>query len=128
MKQALGVEIYQDPEIDPMGDLDDFFAQVAALDLVISTSNTTVHVAGSQNIPCWVLLPWGRGALWYWFLERSDSPWYPSVRLYRQPRPEGGPEGSKMPDPPGGPWWTEAAARVGADLKAWVDSAVAGHD
>ncbi|MDX2223901.1 MAG: tetratricopeptide repeat protein, partial [Rhodospirillaceae bacterium] len=70
-RERLGVEVYQDPEIDSGGDLDDFFAQVAACDLVISTSNTTVHVAGSQNVPCWVVLPRGVGSLWYWFLDRS---------------------------------------------------------
>ncbi|MDX2221973.1 MAG: tetratricopeptide repeat protein [Rhodospirillaceae bacterium] len=108
-RERLGVEVYQDPEIDSGGDLDDFFAQVAACDLVISTSNTTVHVAGSQNVPCWVVLPRGVGSLWYWFLDRSDSPWYPSVKLYRQASALGTPG-----------WWREPVARVGADLAAWL--------
>src|SRR6185312_5650483 len=84
IKEELGIEVYQDPEVDAMGDLDDFFAQVAALDLVVSTSNTTVHVAGALNVNCWLLLPHGVGTLWYWFADREDSPWYPSLRLFRQ--------------------------------------------
>ena len=79
-----GVEIVVDPEIDPLRDLDAFAAQVAAMDLVITTSNTTAHMAGALNVPCWVLVPIGQGAMWHWFLGRSDSPWYPSVRLFRQ--------------------------------------------
>jgi len=109
VKTALGAEVYQDPTVDPLGDLDDFFAQVAALDLVISTSNTTVHVAGSQNVPTWVVLPRGGGSLWYWFLDRRDSPWYPSLKLYRQPLMGGS------------PWWRDVVAEVGRDLKAWID-------
>jgi ADP-heptose:LPS heptosyltransferase len=68
-------------------DLDGFAAQVAALDLVITISNTTAHVAGALGVPCWVLLPSGLGENWYWFLDRDDSPWYPSVRLFRQSEP-----------------------------------------
>jgi hypothetical protein len=109
-KKCLGVDVFNDPEIDSSGDLDDFFAQVAALDLVISTSNTTVHVAGSLNVPTWLLLPRGGAALWYWFLKRSDSPWYPSVRIYRQ-------AGPRTVDVA---WWVDPVMRAGADLAAWA--------
>ena len=85
---TLGVDVISDPEIDPLGDMDGFFAQVAAMDLVITTSNTTAHVAGAQNIPAWILLPFAFGSVWYWFLRRNDSPWYPSVRLFRGHRDE----------------------------------------
>ena len=64
--------------------MDGFAAQVGAMDLVISTSNTTVHTAGALGVPTWVLLAAGRGRMWYWFRERADSPWYPSLRLMRQ--------------------------------------------
>ncbi len=83
VKQKLGVEIVQDPEIDPLRDMDAFFAQVAAMDLVISSSNTTVHVAGSLGIPVSLLLLGSPGDLWYWFRRRADSPWYPSVTIMR---------------------------------------------
>ncbi|MDX2223902.1 MAG: tetratricopeptide repeat protein, partial [Rhodospirillaceae bacterium] len=108
-----GIAVYNDPEIDSGGDLDDFFAQVAALDLVISTSNTTVHVAGALNVPTWLLLPHGAGTLWYWFERRADSPWYPSLRLYRQD-PAASPEHE---------WWSGPVARAAADVRAWAGAA-----
>ena len=74
--------IYQDVEIDSLGDLDDFAAQISALDLVISTSNTTMHMAGALGKQVWTLLPYIPG--WRWMLEREDTPWYPSMRLFRQ--------------------------------------------
>ncbi len=79
-------KIIHDRSIDSTGDLDPFVAQVAAMDLVISVSNTTVHVAGALGRPVWALVPMGPGAHWYWFLNRVDNPWYPSLRLFRQDR------------------------------------------
>jgi len=84
VRAQLGVDIHQDPEIDAMGDLDDFFAQVSAMNLVVSTSSTTVHVSGSIGVPTWLILPRGPAALWYWFRGREDSPWYSSFRIFRQ--------------------------------------------
>jgi ADP-heptose:LPS heptosyltransferase len=74
-----------DHDIDPLQDLDAAAAQVAAMDLVITVSNTTAHLAGAMNVPVWTLLPKGTGCLWYWFMDRDDSPWYPAMRLFRQP-------------------------------------------
>lgn len=79
-----GREIIHDRGIDSSGDLDRFAAQVAAMDLIVSVSNTTVHVAGALGRPVWALVPRGPGAHWYWFLNRTDNPWYPSARLFRQ--------------------------------------------
>jgi tetratricopeptide (TPR) repeat protein len=84
--RTFGAKIISDPTIDPNGDLDAFAAQVSAMDLVITTSSAAAHIAGALNVPTWVLVPTGFGALWHWFLQREDSPWYPSVRLFRQPR------------------------------------------
>jgi Tfp pilus assembly protein PilF len=103
VRSETGVTIYADPGIDSMRDLDAFAAQVRAMDLVISTSNTTVHFAGAQNVPCWTLLPSGPGALWYWFTGREDSPWYPSMRLFR-----------RRPDQQ----WRDLLARVASALAA----------
>jgi hypothetical protein len=83
-ERALGVRLFSDPEIDPLGDLEDLAAQVAAMDLVISVSNTTVHLAGALGQEVLALVPSDRGRLWYWFLDRNDSPWYPRVRLCRK--------------------------------------------
>ena len=74
--------IYQDEKIDSLRSLDDFAAQTSALDLVISTSNTTVHMAGALGKQVWTLLPYIPD--WRWMLDREDTPWYPSMRLFRQ--------------------------------------------
>ena len=110
VSKQLGVEVVQDAAVDPLTDMDMFFAQVAAMDLVLSTSNTTVHVAGSQNIPVWVLLPHGKGLAWYWFLQRRDSPWYPAARLIRADH--------KLEA--GQTQWLELATRCATDLTQWA--------
>jgi Flp pilus assembly protein TadD len=74
--------IHDWPESDPLKDLDDFAAQIAALDLVISVDNTTVHMAGALGIPVWVLLPVVPD--WRWVQGESGSPWYPTMRLFHQ--------------------------------------------
>ena len=81
-KKDLGVTIHDWDDADPLKDLDGFAAQIAALDLVISVDNATVHMAGALGIPAWVLLP--RGCDWRWMKDFEDSPWYSSVRLFRQ--------------------------------------------
>jgi Flp pilus assembly protein TadD len=55
------------------------------LDLVISVDTSTVHLAGALGQPAWLLLPCAPD--WRWLLGRNDSPWYPSLRLFRQPVP-----------------------------------------
>lgn len=80
-----GVKIETVPEVDQMKDMDAFAALVASLDLVITVSNTTAHVAGSIGTPCWLLTPEGPGRLWYWFRKIVYSPWYTSMVMYRQP-------------------------------------------
>jgi ADP-heptose:LPS heptosyltransferase len=81
-----GIQIVRDEAVNAMLDLDSLAAQVAAMDLVITTSNTTAHLAGALNARTWVFVPSGYGGFWHWFLDREDSPWYPSVRLFRQSR------------------------------------------
>ncbi len=84
LKRDTGVTVYHDNTVNSLKDLDGFAAQVAAMDLVISTSNSTVHFAGALGVSVWTLLPKGDGLLWYWFSEGDDSLWYPSMRLFRQ--------------------------------------------
>lgn len=79
-----GITVHRDPEIDPTQNLDGLAAQIAALDAVVSSSNSTVHLAGALGQPCHVLLPAGRGRMWYWPREGETSPWYASIRLLRQ--------------------------------------------
>ena len=116
VREQFGVEVVQDPAVDSLADMDIFFAQVAAMDLVLSTSNTTAHVAGGQNIPVWVLLPHGKGVIWYWFLRRTDSPWYPAARLIRADH--------KLEA--GQTRWLELAGRTAADLVRWTAAPSAG--
>jgi hypothetical protein len=59
-------------------------AAVQALDLVISVDTAVAHVAGALGKPVWVLIPDGND--WRWLHERQDSPWYPTMRLFRQRR------------------------------------------
>jgi Flp pilus assembly protein TadD len=60
-------------------------ALIAALDLVITVDTSVAHVAGALGRPAWVLLPYAPD--WRWLLRRNDTPWYASLRLFRQPSP-----------------------------------------
>jgi tetratricopeptide (TPR) repeat protein len=66
-------------------DLADTAAIIAMLDLVITIDTSIAHVAGAMGKPTWVVLPFS--ADWRWLRHRSDSPWYPTARLFRQPAP-----------------------------------------
>ncbi|MGH9581677.1 MAG: ADP-heptose--LPS heptosyltransferase [Bryobacteraceae bacterium] len=58
---------------------------LCALDLIVTVDTMMAHLAGSLARPVWTLLPFAGD--WRWMLDREDSPWYPSMRLFRQPRP-----------------------------------------
>jgi tetratricopeptide (TPR) repeat protein len=80
------------------------FAETAALlmnlDLLITVDTSVAHVAGALALPVWILA--ASPSCWRWLLDRTDTPWYPSARLYRQPRPGD---------------WPAVIERVTADLK-----------
>jgi ADP-heptose:LPS heptosyltransferase len=82
VRERLGVTVHHDPEVDQMADLDSFAAQVAALDLVVTTSNTTAHMAGALGVPCWVML--AHVPDWRWQVAGERPLWYARMRLYRQ--------------------------------------------
>jgi Flp pilus assembly protein TadD len=88
---------------DAWVDFADAAALIDCLDLVITVDTSVAHLAGALGKPVFVLLPFN--ADWRWLLERDDSPWYPSARLFRQ-RP--------------GESWTEVIARVRDVLTRFV--------
>lgn len=94
------------PEI---GDFADTAAIMAGLDLVISSCTAPAHLAGALGRPVWVLL--AHAPDWRWLLDRGDSPWYPTARLFRQPRPGD---------------WASVAAAVAEALGAFAEKQAGG--
>lgn len=68
---------------DELKDFSDTAALLDALDLLICVDTSVAHLAGALGKPAWTLLPYVPD--WRWLLERGDSPWYPTLRLFRQP-------------------------------------------
>ena len=70
---------------DELTDFGETAAVMENLDLVITVDTAIGHLAGALGKPAWILIP--KAADWRWMLDREDSPWYPSVRLFRQQKP-----------------------------------------
>ena len=81
IKNTLEVEIFQST-VNNYDDMAGFSALIDACDVIVSIDNTTVHLAGALGKNTKVMLPFI--ADWRWLLDRDDSPWYPSAKLYRQ--------------------------------------------
>lgn len=67
------------------GSFVDTAAVMLNLDLIITVDTSLAHLAGALGVPVWVVLP--HVADWRWMLDRSDCPWHPTMRLFRQPKP-----------------------------------------
>ena len=67
---------------DELRDFSDTAALLDLMDLVVTVDTSVAHLAGAMGKPVWILLPYNPD--WRWLLERDDSPWYPSARLFRQ--------------------------------------------
>ena len=74
----------QPPPI-PIADFKDTAQVVAGLDLVITVDTSVAHLAGALAVPVWTMLPFAPD--WRWLMGRDDTPWYPSMRLFRQSKP-----------------------------------------
>ena len=94
------------PNVTDLGDEIKSFADTAAivegLDLVITSCTAPLHLAGALGVPTWAIIP--HAPHYFWMLDRSDSPWYPSLKLYRQDH--------------SGADWSGVVSRVAADLAA----------
>ena len=86
--------------LQPHHDFSDTAALVAALDLVICVDTAVAHLAGAMGKPVWLLNRYN--GCWRWLLDRPDSPWYPTLRVYRQDSPDD---------------WEGVLRRVSADLQ-----------
>ncbi|MEM6448376.1 MAG: TIGR03032 family protein [Cyanobacteria bacterium P01_D01_bin.123] len=84
---------------DRLKDYGDTATVINQLDLVICVDTSVAHLAGALGKPVWIAL--GYNPDWRWLLERDDSPWYPTARLYRQPQPRD---------------WASAFERIARDL------------
>jgi tetratricopeptide (TPR) repeat protein len=70
---------------DQLRDFADTAALISQLHLVIAVDTSVAHLAGALGTPVWILIPFQPD--WRWLLDRTDSPWYPSAKLFRQPAP-----------------------------------------
>jgi tetratricopeptide (TPR) repeat protein len=81
--------------------LEDLAAALMSLDLVVTVDTAVAHLAGALGVPVWVALPFR--SCWRWLLGRSDSPWYPTMQLFRQNNPGD---------------WGDVFERIGAALRS----------
>jgi ADP-heptose:LPS heptosyltransferase len=94
---------------DLAADLADFgetAAVIANLDLVVSVDSAVAHLAGAMGVPTWTLIY--EPADWRWMTRREDSPWYPTMRLFRQPRAG---------------QWAEPIGRLVGSLRQYMETA-----
>ena len=80
--EATGIEVLQCKSVDNREDLDGLAALIELCDLVVSTRNITIHLAGALGKETWVFMNYVTS--FYWLLDRTDSIWYPTLKLYRQ--------------------------------------------
>ena len=80
--RELGVEIIHDERIDPVADIDQALAQIAAMDQIVSMDNSTIHLAAMLGRPALMLVP--QVSTWRTGMAGERSPWIPSVALFRQ--------------------------------------------
>jgi tetratricopeptide (TPR) repeat protein len=87
-----------------IGDFADTAGLISKMDLIITVDTAIAHLAGAMGKPVWVLLP--HTSDWRWLLDRDDSPWYPTMRLFRQKQIGN---------------WEGVITRVAMDLRKWIN-------
>lgn len=92
-----------------IADFGDSAAIIQELDIVVTVDTATAHLAGALGAKTWILLPFSPD--WRWMIEREDSPWYPTARLFRQKQPG---------------HWPAVIDRVAVELRALADTRVPG--
>lgn len=100
---ALAVCSSRRAEVPRIASILDEAAELRALDLLITVDTLSAHLAGALGVRTWTLLP--AEADWRWMQDREDSPWYPTMRLFRQPRAGD---------------WASVIQRVSAELESLV--------
>jgi hypothetical protein len=90
------------PDCDTVaGAFMDTAALIMNVDLIITSDTSVPHLAGGLGVPTWLALPYA--ADWRWLLDRDDSPWYPTMKIFRQRKPGD---------------WSDVFERISAELKA----------
>ncbi|MDY0882824.1 tetratricopeptide repeat protein [Dongia soli] len=108
---SLDLQAVRDPSIDPQSNLRSYAAQLAAMDLVIAVDDVTAHLAAALGVTTACLVP--RVADWRWLsTEHRETPWYPSMRLYRQG------DGSD---------WASAMSSLAQDMEAMIERSKGAH-
>ena len=102
-----GTNLIHFDEIDPLKEIDTQFALISNLDLVIQTSNTSIHFAGSQGIPTWVMISEPSDFRWFDGIDKDMSPWYENMRVCRK----------ELDDT-----WSDYIASLAKELQAKLDS------
>ena len=80
MKVFLDIQNFE--EVDLFNDFEAISSLLKNLDLLISVSNTTAHVAGALGVPTWLIKPKNHAVFHYWNQPGKTTPWYPSITLY----------------------------------------------
>ena len=79
-----GIKIFKVEEIDNLNDLESLTSLIECCDMVLTVSNTTAHYAGGIGKKTFLMLPRGKGNLWYWSKNKDCSIWYESIKIFQQ--------------------------------------------
>jgi len=79
-----GIKIHKIESIDSFNDLNGVTSLIDACDFIITVSNTNAHIAGALGKKTFLLLPRGKGRLWYWTFKNNQSLWYDSIKIVQQ--------------------------------------------